>query len=405
MRILFVASKIAWPPIDGGRIATYEPMRHLTARGHRIGFLGFGSQAAADELRAHAGLLFARAIPHRTESDIFSAGLSLLSPLPYTAAKYRAGAMTDALREVLNEEQFDLVHFEGTQMAHYLAQVQRLGIPTVLRLQNVEADLAKRYARTVQGPLRWFVEEQARRMRRFETAACRRATLCLAISEEDARVIRERAPDAQVAVSTAGVDLVRYAPHPMSEEPGNVVFIGGLDWPPNADAVRWFRSAIWPRIRSEEPSAHWWVVGKGPPAEMLRWPEADRSISVTGYVEDVRKYLLAASVVVVPLRSGGGMRLKILEALAAAKTVVSTPLGAEGIAVESGRDLVLAPDAKAFAAEVVRLLRAPTERFRIGQNARQIATQYGWEKIIQGQEEIYRQLVSWSASSQTCSQR
>lgn len=399
MKILVVASKIPWPPVDGGRIATYEPMRHLTACGHRIGFLGFGSQSTADELRAHASLFFSRAIQHRTESDVFSAAWSLLSPLPYTAAKYRAGRMTAALREVFREEQFDLVQLEGTHMAHYLAEIQRHGVPTVLRLHNVEADLAQRYARTVKGPLRLFVEEQARRMRRFEMAACRQASLCLAITEEDAEIIRKRVPDAQVAVSPAGVDLERYAPRPMSEEPGTVAFVGALDWPPNADSVRWFRSEIWPRIRAEEPTARWIVVGKGPSAEMLRWPEEDRSIIVTGYVDDVRKYLDVASVVVVPLRSGGGMRLKILEALASAKPVVSTPLGAEGIAAQAGRDIILAPTAALMASEVVRLLRAPAERFRMGQNARQAANHYGWGKIIQGQEEIYRQLISWNASS------
>jgi glycosyltransferase involved in cell wall biosynthesis len=399
MKILILASKIPWPLVDGGRIATYEPMRHLTAHGHRIGFLGFGPQSAADELRVRASLFFSRAIQHNTQTDILSAALSLFSPLPYTAGKYRAEAMTAAMREAFQEERFDLVQVEGTQMAHYLGEAQRRGVPTVLRLHNVEADLAARYARTVQGPLRWFVAEQARRMRRFEAAACRQASLCLAITEEDAAIVRSRVPEAQVAVSPAGVDLERYAPHPMSEEPGTVVFIGALDWPPNADSVRWFRSEIWPRVRREESTARWVLVGKGPSAEMLRWPEEDRSIQVTGYVEDVRLYLNSASLVVAPIRSGGGMRLKILEALASGKPVVSTPIGAEGISFVPGRDLVLADKAAAFASEVVRLLRDPAERFRMGQNARQTASLYGWEDLIHGQEEIYRQLISWNASS------
>ncbi len=400
MKILVMASKISWPPVDGGRIAAYEPMRHLTEHGHRIGFLGFGSPSDADELRVHVGLLFSRAIQHNTQSNIFSAALSLLSPLPYTAAKYRSAAMIAAMREVFQEERFDLVQVEGTQMAHYLGEAQRHGVPTVLRLHNVEADLAARYARTVHGPLRWFVSEQARRMRRFEEAACRQASLCLAITEEDAAVIRSRVPEAQLAVSPAGVDLKRFAPHPISEEPGKVVFIGGLDWPPNADSVRWFRSEIWPKVHQEEPTATWVVVGKGPSADMLRWPEEDRSIQVTGYVEDVRVHLNSASVVVAPIRSGGGMRIKILEALASGKPVVSTRLGAEGISAISGRDLLLADTAAAFVSEVVRLLRDPAERFRMGQNARQTASQYGWEDLIRGQEEVYRQLISWNASSQ-----
>jgi glycosyltransferase involved in cell wall biosynthesis len=235
-------------------------------------------------------------------------------------------------------------------------------------------------------------------MRRFEEAACRQASLCMAITEEDAALIRSRVPEAQVVTSPAGVDLERFSPHTMSEEPGTVVFIGALDWPPNIDAVRWFRSEIWPRVRKEETTARWVIVGKAPPTDILRWPEEDRSIQVAGFVEDIRDYLNTASVVVVPLRSGGGMRLKILEAMASGKPVVSTPLGAEGIAVTTGKDISLASTAAVFGAEVVRLLRDQPDRFHMGQNARQTAVQYGWEKLIQRQEEIYRQLLTWNSS-------
>ncbi len=393
MRILFVAPKIPWPATDGGRIAIYELVRHLTERGHQAAFLGFGAPRAADELRAHAGLLWAKAIPHDTATNPVSAFANLFSPLPYTASKYKSAAMADAIRSAFQEELFDLVQLENTHMAHYLGLVQKHNRPAVLRLQNVESLLAGRYAQTIAPPFRWYVALQARRMYRFEARACEQASLCLAITEEDAERVRRMAPDAQVAVSPAGVDLERFYPQPMSEEPGTVVSVAALNWPPNVDSMRWFRAEIWPRILKEEPTARWLVVGKDPPSDILRWPEEDHSITVTGFVDDVRPYLFRGSVVIVPLRSGGGMRLKILEAMASGKAVVSTPLGAEGIPARNGEEIVLASPDRTFATEVIRLLREGAERKRIGKAARTWVERYGWNRIAEALEREYAALL------------
>jgi hypothetical protein len=209
MRILFIAPKIPWPATDGGRIAIYELIRHLTERGHQAALLGYGSPQAADELRAHAGLVWAKAIPRDTATHPVPAALNLFSTLPYTASKYKSGEMWDAVRAALQEELFDLVQLENTHMGHYLRLVQKFNKPSVLRLHNVESLLAERYSRTVLPPLSWYVALQAGRMRRFEAWACEQASMCLTITEEDAERIRRLAPDAQVAVSPAGVDLER----------------------------------------------------------------------------------------------------------------------------------------------------------------------------------------------------
>jgi glycosyltransferase involved in cell wall biosynthesis len=278
-------------------------------------------------------------------------------------------------------------------MAHYLGLAQGLGVPVILRLQNVEWLLEERFARTAVFPLNLYVRDQARRMRAFEMRACKQADLCLAITQEDAERILKLAPDASVAVSPAGVDLERYYPQPMSEEPGTLVFVGALDWPPNTDAIRWFRTKVWSRIVQEEPTTQWIVVGKSPPADILHWPEEDRNIQVTGYVDDVRPYLHRASVVIVPLRSGGGMRLKILEAMAAGKAIVSTPMGAEGISARNGEEIVLANADRSFGVEVIRLLRQASERKRIGKAARAWAEGYGWSGIAADLEQQYQALA------------
>jgi glycosyltransferase involved in cell wall biosynthesis len=393
MRVLYVAPKIPWPATDGGRIAIYELIRHLSMRGHQAALIGYGSPQAADELRAHAGLTWARAVPRDTATHPIPAALNLFSTLPYTAAKYKSAEMANAIRAALNEELFDIVQLENTHMGHYLRLVQKSNKPSILRLHNVESLLAARYARTAPPPLSWYVSVQARRMARFESWACEQASLCLAITEEDAERVRRLAPEAQVAVSPAGVDLARYSPRPMSEEPRTVVFVGALDWPPNVDGVRWFRSKIWSRIVQAEPTARWIVVGKTPPADILHWPEEDRNIQVTGFVEDVRPYLHAASVFIVPLRSGGGMRLKILEAMAAGKAVVSTPMGAEGIPARNGEEIILADADRSFGVAVIRLLREPADRKRIANAARVLAEGFGWRRIAAALEAEYSALL------------
>jgi glycosyltransferase involved in cell wall biosynthesis len=394
MRILFVSPKIPWPATDGARIAIYELIRHITARGHQAALLGFGDPAAADELRARAGLVWAKAIPHNTSTNYAKALFALLSPTPYTASKYRSKAMSAAIRRAFNEERFDLVQLEGTHMAHYLGLAQGLGVQVILRLHNVESALAERFARTAVFPLNLYVQDQARRMRAFEIRACKQADLCLAITQQDAGRILKLAPDALVAVSPAGVDLERFYPQPMSEEPRTIVFVGALNWPPNKDAVRWFRTKVWSRIAQEEPTTRWIVVGKSPPADILHWPEEDRNIQVTGFVDDVRPYLHRASVVIVPLRSGGGMRLKILEAMAAGKAVVSTPMGAEGISAQNGEAIILSGADRSFAVEVIRLLRQSAERKRIGKAARAWAEGFGWGAIAADLEREYQALAA-----------
>jgi polysaccharide biosynthesis protein PslH len=393
MKLLFLAPKIPWPATDGGRIAIYEPLRHLAARGHQVCFIGFGSQSEADSLCTRAGLYWARGIPQDTASHVLPAALSFFSASPYTASKYQSSAMRAALREAFHYDRFDVVQLENTHMAHYLGDIRHAGIPSVLRLHNVESLLAARYARTLPPPLRWLGLDQARRMRRFEATACHSADLCLAITPDDAERICQLAPDANLAVMPAGVDLQRFYPRPMSEEPGTIVFVGSLDWGPNIDAVRWFRAEAWPRIRQQVVGARWLVVGKYPPADILRWPEEDHSIQVTGFVEDVRPFLNKACVVVVPLRSGGGMRLKILEAMAAGKAVVSTPVGAEGIEVAPGEEMVIAPANPSFATEVIRLLQSPAERKRISKLAEVWVKPFGWPRLAEMQEVEYHRLL------------
>ena len=393
LSLLFVGPKIPYPANDGGRIAIFEPMRHLAARGHRVAYLGFGSLQAAEQLAAAAHLVWARAVPHDTRTHALPAAMALFSRLPYTAAKYSAAPMFAALEEVLGSQSFDVVQLENSHMAHYLDAVQRRGIPAVLRLTNVEALVAERFARTAPFPLNAYVRLQARRMRQFEQRAIGAADLTLTVTPQDAQRCTELEPRARVAVVPVGADVhgpISWA----GEKPGTLLYVGALDWPPNVDSLRWFKSSIWPLVRRQRPEARWLIVGRDPPTDIQRWPADDPAITVTGIVPDIGPYWSQAAMVVVPLRSGGGMRVKIIEAFAMGKAVVTTGIGIEGIGASNGEHYLLADGAADFAAQVVRLLDSPLERRRLGAAARAfVEAQFGWEQVVSGLERLYLELL------------
>ncbi|MEI2689486.1 MAG: glycosyltransferase family 4 protein [Anaerolineae bacterium] len=211
------------------------------------------------------------------------------------------------------------------------------------------------------------------------------------MSELDRRRLGRRCPGLPVEVVPNGVDVTYFIPQPAARDNKSVVYVGHYGYPPNADAAQYFVQAIWPLIRSRIPEAQFIAVGMQPPAGLAGHP----GVTVTGAVPDVRPYLADAAVVVAPLRVGGGTRIKIVEALAAGKAVVSTTLGAEGLDVVAGRDLLLADEPQTFAAAVADLLANPGLRADLGRNGRALVEQnYNWDCLAQKQEQIFIRLAN-----------
>jgi glycosyltransferase involved in cell wall biosynthesis len=272
------------------------------------------------------------------------------------------------------------------------------GVPTVLVQHNVESDLLHCYSQRERSPLRraynWL---EYVKYRADEQQICRSASLIMSVSELDRRAMQSWGGLPPCVVIPNGVDTTYFTPDMgthEAEQSAGVVFTGTMNYSPNVEAMLYFADQIWPLIRTQVPGATLSIVGHAPPREILQLSDLP-NVTVTGSVPDVRPYLGAAQVVVVPLRIGSGTRLKILEALAMGRAVVSTSLGYEGLDLEEGRHLLVADEPAAFAARVTELLRDPARRAALGREGRrQVEETYDWRVIGLRLEATLRELVA-----------
>jgi polysaccharide biosynthesis protein PslH len=386
LRILWVKLNGLWPLNTGGRLRTFHTVAELSQR-HAVTLLtthapGEDAHALAPQLPACERVISLEHAPTKVGSAAFllATARSWLSPLPADMWRWRVPAVRQEVERLLAGGHFDLC------VADFLSATPNvpLGgrVPVVLFEHNVEYVIWKRLAQAP-GPVwrRALLELEWRKMRRYEAAACTRASFTLAVSEADRTLLMATAPGARVAAVETGVDLDYFAPNGWHEKPATIVFTGSLDWYPNEDAVLHFVDEILPRVRAHVPATRFVVVGRNPSAKLRHVAEAAGAI-VTGTVDDVRPWLAEAAVCIVPLRIGGGTRLKIFEALAMAKPVVSTTIGAEGLPVTSGEHLVLADGAGDFAKAVITLLRDPDQRQRLAKAGRALVEErFSWGRV------------------------
>jgi polysaccharide biosynthesis protein PslH len=386
MRLIWVKVGGLWPVNTGGRIRSFHMLRELSRR-HAVELLT--THAPAEDPRALAAALpdcEVVSVPWalaKRGSARFALALarSWLSTLPVDLYKARVPALRRELARRLARGGVDLVVADFLLAAPYVARAS--GPPTVLFAHNVEHVIWQRM-REVE-PRAWrrmLLALESRKMRRYEAGACARARLTIAVSDADRRQLAAAAPGARVGAVPTGVDVDYFAPDGVAEIPGQLVFTGSMDWYPNEDGIAHFIETVLPRVRREVPAATLTVVGRNP-SDRLRDVAAAARVRVTGLVDDVRPHMAEASVYVVPLRIGGGTRLKIFEALSMAKAVVSTAVGAEGLPLTPGRHFLRADDPAAFADAVTSLLRDAARRRAIGAAGRRLVEErYSWSKVV-----------------------
>ncbi len=400
MRILLLAPYPAYPPRGGGALRIYHLARGLAAR-HELSILSFAPDTAAvaamAPLRAYGRLISVIGPPPRTMARRIRD--TALARLPDMALRNRSHAYTEALTRLLASESFDLIQAESIEMADYALLARGLGAQLVLDQFNAEYLLQQRAALSdlrrgaFAGALYSLI--QWRKLARYERRLLQSFDLLSVVSADDRAALARLLPaaPARLAVVPNGVDTTQVRPAAVRGDlgPATLCFVATLDYRPNIDAARWFVQQVLPLIAARRPDVHLLLVGRaaGPAIHALAGPQ----VEVVGEVADVRPYINGAAVCVVPMRIGGGSRLKLLEALALEAPVVCTPLGAEGIeGLRHGEHLLLAESPAAFAEATLGLLAEPRLGQLLGAAGRaHVCAHYDWQAIIPRLEAAYAQ--------------
>ena len=384
MKILWVKAGKLWPVDTGGKIRSFNILRHL-ARNHEVALLSYygGDRDAEYEAAIAKQLPGAHTIytaaPEGTLAQSIDYIFRLPSSAPYAVKKFTHPKVQDEVARRLKDGSAEVAVCDFLSASLNFPEASPT--PVVLFQHNVETMLWRRMADTEKSPLRKLSYQiEARKMAAYETRVLRRFRHILAVSDHDRREMLALDPGCTITVVPTGVDTEQYQPAPsVAGNPSRIVFTGSMDWEPNIDAVEYFCREIFPAVLGAFPDARFQIVGRNPHPRVRKLASA--SVEVTGTVPSVAEYLRNATVVIVPLRIGGGTRLKIFEAMAMRKALVSTSIGAEGLNVTSGKDCLIADDAQSFAAAIVAVLRDPALRRTYEDNAAALAARYDWSEI------------------------
>lgn len=393
MKLLFVSGRVPHPPTDGGRVDTWTLARALARLGHEVRVLAMNASRLRVDATAFAGApdgIPVDAVDVDTEIRLLPAIRNLFGRESFHVARFRSPAFAARLEETLRAFQPDVVQFEGPLLLSHAPVVRRASrARVVLRAQNVESEIWARLARTSKPHLRPYLALLARRLERFERAAVREVDALVPIADRDAATFHAMGSACPRLVVPCGLFLEEYRRAEHEPDVPAVVHLGSMTHRPNQDGVAWLLDEVWPRVRSARPGARLLLGGRGAPRALARRAEA-AGAPIRTDVADAKAFLASGTVLAVPLLAGGGMRVKLLEGLALRRAVVSTSVGAEGVGAVSGRDLLLADGAEAFAEALLTLLADPERARRLGESGRALVeARYDATVLARGLADFY----------------
>jgi len=393
MKILLTLRQPLYPTDTGGKVRSLNIFSRLGRRAsiHAVSFAD--PVADAESIRKMQEVFESYTPVPWQETQKYSPKFykqllaNQFSSLPYFLAKCCLPRFQSTVENLLAKEHFDLLFCDFLHTAAPLLQCSFR--PKIVFEHNVEFQLRKRKWQLEKHPLRKIVfGSEWKKTRPLEAQVCRSFDHVLTVSDEDQQTIRREFGVDHISTLPTGVDTDFFCPSGNQSVPGRMVFVGSMDWDPNEDGILWFLESVYPRIRQAAPHASFVVVGRNPSARLRAIAAKAPSVEVTGAVPDVRPYLSQAEAVVVPLRVGGGTRIKIPEAMAMAKAVVSTPIGAEGLHFLKDHEICVAEAPEDFANAVITLLTQPGLRQRISAAARRVVRdEHDWETVVDQLEE------------------
>lgn len=382
-----ISPNFPFPPNDGGKIVIYNFYKYFKKSGHEVDFICTSKTPVALEQRIAFD-------PDKIPDPYFDSKISsysrilknLLLRRSALIYKFYSRGFLKIIMDKAASGDYDLLHFESLHSVPYALKLSKAmkDKKIVVRMHNIESQIVYRFFKVAKNPvLKLFLYNEYKLMKKVEKQCYRELKNVAFITEEDMKMAqKENSQELNPYVMTAGVDI-GYFSNLDGATSQSLLYLGSMDWKPNEDAVLWFIKNVFSELLETYPDLKFYVVGKNPSERMKN--QASPNIIVTGTVEDVRPYVEKSGICVIPLRVGGGMRVKILELMASGKPIITSTIGAEGIDYESGKDLLIADSSEDFIREIKNLLGNQDKIRSIGINARQKVKQlYSWESVISG---------------------
>lgn len=401
MRILQLLPRFPWPLKDGGALGYYNDSKAYAESGCELTLAVLNTSKhfiKIDELPEHV----------RQLGDIHLSYIdNRIKPIPafinlffthqsYHAERFLSKAFESLLIKLCQQKTFDVVVFESIYMAPYIDIIRAHSKALcILKEHNVEFDVWKTVAQTTSNPIKkWYLDTQVKRLQQFEVSYLNRFDGILTVTQNDQNTLRAHGCTQPMHVSPAGIDITRLQPDTHNIIPNSIFHIGSMDWMPNQHSVSWFIEQAWPLVRQKHPELHFYVAGRHTPESFARY-DGQNQVHILGEVEDAIQFMNQRLIMVVPLFSGSGIRVKILEGMALGKCIITTPLGCQGIQYEESIDMLIANDAEEFSERIDRLITHPELQQHIQMHARKrIEDVYDNKRIIQNTLAFYHSLKS-----------
>jgi sugar transferase (PEP-CTERM/EpsH1 system associated) len=403
MNILWLSHFVPYPPKGGNLQRSFNLLKEV-AKENRVFLLAFNQKTllpteekleeGVKQLGSFCKYIQVFDIPcERSVWSWIKLLLSnLFSPWPYSIRKFHSEKMAKAIHRITRNHEIDLVHFDTIALAEFRKSVT--GLKKILNHHNIESALLLSRARRERSLLkRFYLLLQGNKLKKYESKTCGEFDLNILVSEVDKERVEEYCPEIQAEVIPNGVDTNYFTISGGQVRRNNLVFIGGMSWFPNRDAILCFLKEIWPLLKKKIADISFTLIGSHPPKEIKDWGKKE-NIEVLGFVEDIRPYLAQASVYVIPLRVGGGTRLKILDAFACGKAVISTSIGCEGLDVTPGINILIADSPCEFAEQVIKVCTNDNLMKSLGREGRKLVEEkYSWKMIGDNLNRIYENLI------------
>lgn len=407
MKILFLTQIIPFPPNAGPRVKTWHVLNYLVQQGHDVTLASFVRQDEIEFVPVLETLCHeVHTIPiHRSRTaDVGHWLKSHLSKRPFLIERDDLKPMRQLVQRLLNTHPFDLVHADQLTMTQFALDVDQLPQEKrpyiIFDAHNATWTIWERMRQNAPLPLKPIYKMEEDRIKRYEAMLVERFNHTMVVIDPDREALLEGVPRGRWAqllprMSSIPIAIDAQKLQPTHRQPNscNIMTLGSLNYPPNADGIRWFMEEIFPQIRQHVPEVTLTVIGKNPPADFIDMANRSQGqIEVTGYVDDLTPYMEAAALMVVPVRAGSGMRVRLLEAFARAMPAVTTTIGLEGIHATHGCEILVADEVHSFAHECVRLLRNPKLQQQLAENGRLLAqSKYDWRVVLRQMDKVYQQ--------------